>query len=53
MKQDFGSGKRVSEPPKHVRSSAIDIDWMTVEEINEAIPPVYSKFLAEQIDLWR
>lgn len=29
---------------------AMGIDWMTQAELAEAIPPAYSKFLAEQID---
>lgn len=29
-------------------SSAMGIDWMTKVEINEAIPPAYSKYIAEQ-----
>lgn len=52
-RRDYGSGRRVSELPKHIRAEAIGIDWMAVEELNEAVPPAYSKFLAEQIDLWR
>lgn len=32
---------------------AMGIDWMTRDELAEAIPPAYSRFLAEQIDLWR
>jgi len=46
-------GKRAMEPPTAVRADAIGINWMTGKELDEAIPPVYSKFLAEQIDLWR
>lgn len=38
-KEDLGDAKR----------AAMAIDWMTVEELEEAIPPVYSKFLAEAI----
>lgn len=28
---------------------AMGIDWMTGEELSQAIPPAYSRFLAEQI----
>lgn len=46
------SGKRYEY--RHAeKTSAIGIDWMTTAEIDEAIPPIYSKFLAEQIDRWR
>jgi DNA (cytosine-5)-methyltransferase 1 len=27
---------------------AMGIDWMTKKEINEAIPPAYTKFIGEQ-----
>lgn len=37
----------------HFTREAMGIDWMSRDELSEAIPPVYSKFLAEQIDLWR
>lgn len=50
---DPKTGKRHSEAPKNVKAEAIGIDWMIVKELDEAIPPVYSKFLAEQIDLFR
>lgn len=30
-------------------SAAMGIDWMTRDELREAIPPAYAKFLAEQI----
>lgn len=53
MYKDRLTGKQHSEAPKHVKADAIGIDWMTMSELDEAIPPVYSKFLAEQIDLWR
>ncbi len=45
--------RRPSEPLKATKEQGIDIDWMNCEELSEAIPPAYSKFLAEQIDLWR
>ena len=31
------------------KMAAIGIDWMITKELDEAIPPAYSKFLAEQI----
>lgn len=30
-------------------SAAMGIDWMTRDELREAIPPAYSRFLAEQL----
>lgn len=50
---DPKTGIRSSEAPKHVKEEAIGIDWMVVSELDEAIPPVYSKFLAEEVDKWR
>lgn len=32
-----------------LRCEAMDIDWMTNEELSQAIPPAYSKFLGEQL----
>lgn len=29
--------------------AAMGIDWMTVKEISESVPPAYSKYLVEQI----
>lgn len=40
--------KRV-EPTVQERRDAIGIQWMTGKELDQAIPPAYSKFLAEQI----
>lgn len=42
-------GKRMGRIPLPIKSAAIGIDWMNREEMSEAIPPAYSKFLAEQI----
>ena len=30
-------------------SDAMEIDWMTKNELNEAIPPVYTRFIGEQL----
>lgn len=38
---------RKCTPVKEVRI-AMDIDWMTGKELNEAIPPVYSEYIARQ-----
>lgn len=46
-------GKRFSGDKIATKRQAMECDWMTDDEITEAIPPAYSKFLAEQIDLWR
>lgn len=29
--------------------AAMDIDWMTTDELNDAIPPAYTKFVGEQL----
>jgi len=42
-------GKRPSEPLKATKEAAIGIDWMITAELDQAIPPVYSRFLAERI----
>lgn len=44
-------GKRPAEPIKAVKTAAIQIDWMVTKELDQAIPPAYSMFLAKQIDL--
>lgn len=46
-------GKRMGRIPVSIKRAAIGIDWMNREELSEAIPPAYSKFLAEQIDATR
>jgi DNA (cytosine-5)-methyltransferase 1 len=42
------NGKR-REHSKAEKTAAIGIDWMTTSELDEAIPPAYSRFLAEHI----
>jgi DNA (cytosine-5)-methyltransferase 1 len=42
------NGKRY-EFTKAEKTVAIDIDWMLTSELDEAIPPAYSEFLARQI----
>lgn len=42
-------GKRIGRIPLPIKNAAIGIDWMNREELSEAIPPAYSKFLAERI----
>lgn len=42
-------GKRPAEPLKAVKEAAIGIDWMVTTELDQAIPPVYSRFLAEAV----
>jgi DNA (cytosine-5)-methyltransferase 1 len=42
-------GRRRKEDTKATKAAAIDIDWMNLEELEDAIPPAYSRFLAEQI----
>jgi DNA (cytosine-5)-methyltransferase 1 len=41
--------RRESYPPKAVGQAALGIDWMTVAEMSEAIPPVYTYWLGEQL----
>lgn len=45
------NGTRRGEDPKARRAAAVGIDWMSYDELSQAIPPAYSKFLAEQINL--
>lgn len=33
----------------HAARDAMDIDWMTKAELNEAIPPAYTKFIGSQL----
>jgi DNA (cytosine-5)-methyltransferase 1 len=47
----FENGKRASHAKIATKRAAMQIDWMTDDEITEAIPPAYSRFLAEQIEL--
>jgi DNA (cytosine-5)-methyltransferase 1 len=42
-------GTRPSEPLKAEKMRGIGIDWMVTKELDQAIPPAYSRFLAEQI----
>lgn len=46
------NGNRRSEDLKIIKEEAIGIDWMITSELDEAIPPAYSKFLAEAIIQW-
>lgn len=43
------NGKRVTDPRKPVRQRALGIDWMTVSEMDEAIPPAYTEFIGKQL----
>jgi len=42
-------GTRPAEPLKTTKMAAIKIDWMITKELDEAIPPAYSRFLAQRI----
>lgn len=42
-------GKRPAEPLKATKMDAIGIDWMITAELDQAIPPAYSRFLGERI----
>jgi DNA (cytosine-5)-methyltransferase 1 len=35
--------------PLAVQQAAMGIDWMTLEELSEAIPPIYTTFIGEQL----
>lgn len=35
--------------PLEVQAQAMGIDWMTVEELSEAIPPAYTEFIGAQL----
>lgn len=39
--------------PLEVQQRAMGIDWMTLEELSQAIPPAYSEYLANEFLLWR
>lgn len=43
------NGRRPGRTPAVTQRKAMHIDWMTRDEISQAIPPAYSRFLAEQI----
>lgn len=45
----FTNGKRASHVKIAIKQAAMEIDWMTDDQITEAIPPCYSRFLAEHI----
>lgn len=34
-------------PHQVIAAEAMDIGWMTLEELSEAIPPAYAKFIGE------
>jgi DNA (cytosine-5)-methyltransferase 1 len=36
-------------PPDHVQRELMGIDWMTRQQLNQAIPPVYTEFLGRQL----
>jgi hypothetical protein len=35
--------------PLEAQQQAMGIDWMTREELSQAIPPVYSEWIARQV----
>jgi DNA (cytosine-5)-methyltransferase 1 len=45
------NGRRRKDNTAAEKYDAMEIDWMNSQEIEEAIPPAYSKFLAEQVSL--
>jgi DNA (cytosine-5)-methyltransferase 1 len=44
-------GKRVDRAPVAKQRVVMGTDWMSRDEITEAIPPAYSRFLAEQVGI--
>jgi DNA (cytosine-5)-methyltransferase 1 len=34
---------------KHLQDAAMGIDWMTLPELSEAIPPAYTEFIGTQL----
>lgn len=43
-------GRRPGRVPVAKQRAAMGMDWTNRDELSEAIPPAYSRFLAEQID---
>jgi len=35
--------------PKHLQDAAMGIDWMTLEELQEAVPPAYTEYIGRQL----
>jgi DNA (cytosine-5)-methyltransferase 1 len=35
--------------PKALQDEAMGIDWMTLEELTEAIPPAYTEWIGTQL----
>lgn len=49
-----GSASRgVADPPREEAELLMDIDWMTLDELSEAIPPAYSRHVVEEWQRWR
>jgi DNA (cytosine-5)-methyltransferase 1 len=47
--QKWVDGIRLPKPRVSEKLTAMEIDWMTGDEVTEAIPPAYSEFIARQI----
>lgn len=43
-------GRRATDHGRAVAGAAMGIDWMTLDELSEAVPPAYTHFLGSQID---
>lgn len=37
------------DTPQSIQNEAMGIDWMTLEELSESIPPAYTEFIGEQL----
>jgi DNA (cytosine-5)-methyltransferase 1 len=46
---DGSRRQRESYPPKAVGQAAMGIDWMTVPEMSQAIPPAYTQWIGRQL----
>ena len=37
------------DPPAHVKSAAMGTPWMTIKNMDEAIPPAYTEYIGKQL----
>lgn len=45
----YGGGQNVGGDSLRLSSTAMGIDWMTEKELNQAIPPAYTRHLGKQV----
>lgn len=48
-KYEARAARRGYRPPKSVQEELMGIDWMTQKGLYQAIPPIYTKYLGEQV----